>query len=345
MSKYIIRDTNKKRALVKKVKNIQFKTNLPKTKILQSLNIPKSTFYDWIKSNCTNKSKKPHNSPNKIPKIIENKILKRRDNDSKYRSQRSPNGISTYLEQYNVFLTNTAIWKVLKRHGKNRELIGRRKKTYSIFPKGQHFLDVVCIDDIQLSNRKPRDLAIFNAIDEYSQMSLVIKLIHHKVNQFDVLDILREIYRQYGKYPKTLRLDNAQAHHAKKVKEWCKKRGITVQYIDPGKPQQNWPVEVFNNVLQQDIFYSNSVWNWQKIHQMQEKLDDYKKYYNEEKRLYSDKIKRTPYEIASGITNKNTQKRLKHKLSNKYNGQLYTFKKMLKNAYFTTNSLSEMSVN
>jgi len=335
MCKYIIRTLDDKINLIKQVEQESIRQNKTKSWILKQLNIPKSSYYDWIKNNCKTKKKTAYNIWNKTPEWIEEKVLKLRDDYEAYRSERSPNGISTRLEKYNIFLTGGGIYNILCRKGKNRELIKKRKEPYIIYPKAETFLEVVCIDDIMLSNEKPRDLAIFNAIDEYSESSVGIQFVSHRVNRFDVIELLKKIYAEYGVYPKIVRLDNAQAHQSLEVNEFCTKRGITLQFIDKGKPQQNWPVEVFNNVLKQDMFYG-SIWDWTELNKMQQELDKYRIYYNTEKRKYSDNIQRTPYEIATGITSQNTQKKLKYKLLRKHKGQVYAFTHMLKNAYSST---------
>jgi len=344
MPNYIIRSDYEKLLKLKEVDQECFRLKKPRYWILKQMNIPKSTYYDWLKVEGKTKSKAPHRVWNKTSKDLEEKIISIRNNDKLYSSQRSPNGISTLLENDNTFMTSVGIWKVLKRYGQSRALV-KSKKQFIIYPKGEKFLDVVCIDDIMLTNWKPRDKAIFNAIDEYSQSLVAIRFIHHRVNKLDVISLIKEIKKNYGRFPKKIRLDNARAHISRLVKKYCKLHGIELQFIDPGTPQQNWPVESFNGVIKKDLI-ERCFWGSQDKQKM---LNDYREYYNNIKRLDSDPLKRTPKEIATAITSKKTQQRLKLKLLRKYYGQVVANQATLElhqaKPILLLNTLSEMCVN
>lgn len=317
MTNYTISSDYEKQIKLKEVEKECARLKKPKYWVLKQMNIPKSTYYDWLKAGGKTESKVPHNVWNRTRKQIEDKILSIRNNDDLYRSQRAPKGIATLLEDDNVFISSVGVWKVLKRNGESKALIAS-KKQFIIYPKAEKFLDVVCIDDIMLTDRKPRDKAIFNAIDEYSQFSMAIKFISHRVNKFDVISFIKEIKRNYGRLPKKIRLDNAKAHISKSVKSYCKFHNIKLQFIDPGIPQQNWPVESFNGVIKKDLI-ERCFWGEK---DKQAALNSYREYYNNEKRLDSDSLKRTPNEIATAITSKATQKRLKIQLMRKHYGQV-----------------------
>lgn len=341
MTNYIIRSDYEKQVKIKEIEQECFRLNKPKYWVLKQMNIPKSTYYDWLKAGGETKSKAPHNVWNKTNPETENKILSIRNNDKLYRSQRAPNGIATLLEQDNIFMTPTGVWKILKRNGESRVLIAS-KKQFIIYPKGEKFLDVVCIDDIMLTNRKPRDTAIFNAVDEYSQSSVAIRFIPHRVNKFDVISFIKEIKRNYGRFPKKIRLDNAKANISRLVKNYCEFNNVELQFIEPGTPQQNWPVEAFNGVIKKDLI-ERCFWGEK---DKQKALEAYRKYYNNEKRLDSDPLKRTPNEIATAITSKATQQRLKIRLLRKYYGQVAARRAILNlQAILLQQNLSEMCVN
>jgi len=343
MENYTIRSDYEKLLKLKEIDKECIRLNKPKYWILKQMNIPKSTYYDWLKVGGKTKSKAPHYVWNKTRDNVEEKILSIRNNYDLYRSQRAPNGISTLLEEDNIFMTSVGVWKVLKRNGESRMLI-TPKKQFIIYPKGEKFLDVVCIDDIMLTNWKPRDTAVFNAIDEYSQSSVAIRFIPHRVNKFDVLSFIAEIKRNYGRFPKKIRLDNARAHISILVKKYCEFNSIELQFIDPGTPQQNWPVESFNGVIKKDLI-ERCFWGSK---DKQETLNDYRYYYNNVKRLDSDPLKRTPNEIATAITSKKTQQRLKLKLLRKHYGQVIAKQATLEVQQLQPIllfNLSEMSVN
>jgi len=288
--------------------------------VLKQLGIPKSTYYDWIKAGGISKSKAPKTIWNKTSGAIEDKIIELRNDTNLYKSERTPVGIANKLEDYGTYMTSVGVWGVLRRNGENRKFV-EYKKIFIIYPRSEKFLGVVCIDDIMLTNWKPRDLAVFNAIDEYTQASVAISFIPHRSNRYDVIALLEQIRTNYGRLPKIIRLDNAKAHISLMVKGYCKRNNIKLQFIDKGVPQQNWPVESFNGVIKKDLI-NTSLWKWDDLSDKQQLLNDYRKYYNDRKPLNSDQLKRTPNEIATAITSIRTQQRLKFKLLRKHRGQI-----------------------
>jgi len=330
MTKYNILTDYEKQRKLREIEEECKRVNRSKYWVLKKLGIPKSTYYDWLKTGGQSKGKAPHTVWNKTPKAIEDLIIKMRDNTDVYRSERSYLGIADNLCGRGIFITKNGVWSVLKRHGKNRQF-SETKKIFIIYPRSQRFLDVVCIDDIGLTNNKPRELSVFNAIDEYSRESVAILFVRHRINRYDVIKLLKQIKRRYGRYPKIVRLDNAQAHKSIAAKKFCLENNIELQFIDKGTPQQNWPVESFNGVLQKDLFNSRLWGGWNDLTNKQQILEDYAEYYNTKKPLDSDQLKRTPREIATGNTSLLTQQRLKIKLLRKHRGQVVAWQEIIKN--------------
>lgn len=330
MTKYNILTDYEKQRKLREIEEECQRVKRSKYWVLKRLGISKSTYYDWLKTGGQSKSKAPKTVWNKTPETIESIIIKIRDDTSIYRSERSYLGIANNLCGRGIFITKNGVWSVLKRHGKNRQF-SEAKKIFIIYPRSQKFLDVVCIDDIGLTNNKPRELSVFNAIDEYSQESVAILFVHHRINRYDVIELLKQIKKRYGRYPKVIRLDNAKAHASLAVREFCLQNNIKLQFIDKGTPQQNWPVESFNGVLQKDLFNSRLWGGWMDLSNKQEILEDYMEYYNTKKPLNSDPLKRTPREISTGKTSKLTQQRLKIKLLRKHRGQVVAQQEIIKN--------------
>lgn len=328
MKNYNIFSDYEKQQKIKEVEEECERLNKSKYWILKQLGIPKSTYYDWLKTGGTTKSKAPKVIWNKTPDVVEDKILEIRNDISIYKSERTPTGIANRLEGCGIFMTSVGVWGVLKRKGENRKFV-EHKKQFIIYPRAERFLEVVCIDDIMLTNWKPRDLAVFNAIDEYSRVLVAISFVPHRSNRHDVIALLEQIKANYGRLPKVVRLDNAKAHISLMVKRYCKQNNIKLQFIDKGVPQQNWPVESFNGVIKKDLI-KTSLWKWDNLQDKQQLLNDYREYYNTKKPLNSDPLKRTPNEIATAITSKRTQERLKYKLLRKHYGQIVAKQAILK---------------
>lgn len=255
MTKYIILTDYEKSLKSKQIEEEKKRLRKPLYWILKQMNIPKSTYYDWKKVNGVSKSKAPKTVWNKTPKWIEDEIIKIRKDISLHKSERSPLGISIKLEKQSIFIHPSSVYNALRRNNLNREF-REHKDTFLIYPKAEKFFDVVCIDDVSLTNKKPRDLSVFNATDEYSRECVGILFVSHRINRYDVINLLNQIKKRYGRCPKVLRLDNAKAHSSNLVKIYCELHNIKLQFIDKGTPEQNWPVESFNKVLKRDLLTS-----------------------------------------------------------------------------------------
>lgn len=193
-----------------------------------------------------------------------------------------------------------------------------KHKSYYIRPKAEKFLQVLSVDDVEFMRYKPRDTYVLNFIDEASYLAVESRAYEHKTNGYDIIKGLKRMKQTYGRYPKMLRLDNAQAHKARKVIAFCLKHHIVIDFITKGCPEENWPVESWHRNLNQDVIYRHG---YATIKEWQKAIDEYRTFHNTTKRLRSDPIQRTPAEIAFCYTTPLTQARLKAKLQRKHLGQ------------------------
>lgn len=287
-----------------------------KRRELLKLGIPRSTYYDWKANHCKIKKKTPHTIWNQVPEAIEQKIKSYRMGENPM--ERSPARIMELLEQNERYLiTESGVKSVLKRL-KLSNVMRPFNKHYYIRPKAEKFLQVVCVDDVEFERWKPRDTYVLNFTDEASYFAMESRVNDHRTNHYDIIKGLKRINKTYGKYPKTLRLDNAMAHRSKAVAQFCGKKGIVLDFITKGCPQENWPVESWHRNLNQDLIYRNG---FETIREWQKAVDQYRQFHNYKKRLRSDCIQRTPSEIAFAFTTPLTQARLKAKLQRKHYGQ------------------------
>ena len=205
-------------------------------------------------------------------------------------------------------------------------------------------MDVVSVDDVEWMRYKPHDTYSLNFTDESSYFALESKVRDHKTNAHAIIKGLKLIKFKYGKYPKRIRLDNARAHKANKVLNFCRKHTIEIDFITKGCPEENWPVESWHRNLNQDVIYQHG---YDTIKEWQSAIDKYRYFHNRIKRLRSDPIQRTPDEIAFAFTTKLTQARLKIKLKRKHCGQTSVNKYIdldenSKTPYLSTLFVSEM---
>lgn len=95
-----------------------------------------------------------------------------------------------------------------------------------------------------------RSIRLFNVIDDFNREGLEIE-VDFSLPSSRVIRSLDRIIEQRGK-PKTIRCDNGPEYISHQVKNWALKHNITIQYIQPGKPQQNAYIERYNRTVRYD---------------------------------------------------------------------------------------------
>nr|WP_245649054.1 IS3 family transposase [Magnetovibrio blakemorei] len=95
-----------------------------------------------------------------------------------------------------------------------------------------------------------RSFRAFNVIDDYNREGLGIE-VDFSLPAVRVIRALEQIIEWRGP-PRTLRCDNGPEYISSLLAAWTEKRGIGLQFIQPGKPQQNAYVERFNRTVRYD---------------------------------------------------------------------------------------------
>lgn len=95
-----------------------------------------------------------------------------------------------------------------------------------------------------------RGYRLFNVIDDYNREGLGIE-VDFSLPAERVIRSLEQIIEWRGK-PKAIRCDNGPEYISGAVLTWAEKRGIRIEYIQPGKPQQNAYVERYNRTVRYD---------------------------------------------------------------------------------------------
>jgi putative transposase len=86
-----------------------------------------------------------------------------------------------------------------------------------------------------------RAFRLLNFLDDYNREGLGIE-VDFSLSAERVIRSLNRIIEWRGK-PKSIRVDNGPEYISGKLLEWAAKRNITIQHIQPGKPQQNAYIE------------------------------------------------------------------------------------------------------
>jgi putative transposase len=104
------------------------------------------------------------------------------------------------------------------------------------------------MSDSMVGNRKFRTL---NVMDDCSREALAIE-VDTSLSARRVIRTLDRIIEQRGK-PLSVRTDNGPEFTSKDLELWAKEKGITIQFIQPGKPMQNGYIERFNRLYREAV--------------------------------------------------------------------------------------------
>ncbi len=95
-----------------------------------------------------------------------------------------------------------------------------------------------------------RAFRLFNVIDDFNREALAIEA-DLSLPSARVIRALDQVIEWRGK-PAVIRCDNGPEYVSGALLAWAEKRQIRIDYIQPGKPQQNAYVERFNRTVRYD---------------------------------------------------------------------------------------------
>lgn len=96
-----------------------------------------------------------------------------------------------------------------------------------------------------------RSYRTFNVIDDFNREGLAID-VDISLPSLRVVRALNQVIEWRGK-PQAIRCDNGPEYISHTLGAWAKKHNIELQFIQPGKPQQNAYVERFNRTVRYDL--------------------------------------------------------------------------------------------
>ena len=127
----------------------------------------------------------------------------------------------------------------------------------------------------------------FHVIDDFNRAGLCIE-IDFSFPALRVIRVLERLISVYGKLM-IIPLDNWPEFISEKLDEWCERQGITLGFIQPGKPTQNAYIERFNGSFRREIL---AAYLFTRLHQVRELSQDWLRIYNFER----------PQEFLKGLT-------------------------------------------
>ena len=95
-----------------------------------------------------------------------------------------------------------------------------------------------------------RSFRLFNVIDDFNREGLAIE-VDFSLPAERVIRALDQIIEWRGQ-PAMIRCDNGPEYISELLKQWALKRGIWLDFIQPGKPQQNAYIERYNRTVRYD---------------------------------------------------------------------------------------------
>jgi putative transposase len=95
-----------------------------------------------------------------------------------------------------------------------------------------------------------RSFRLFNVIDDFNREGLGIE-VDLSLPSERVIRSLEQIIEWRGK-PAAIRCDNGPEYISHKIQIWAEKQDIQINYIQPGKPQQNAYIERYNRTVRYD---------------------------------------------------------------------------------------------
>ncbi len=123
-----------------------------------------------------------------------------------------------------------------------------------------------------------RSIRLFNVIDDFNREALGIE-IDFSLPSERVIRSLNQIIGWRGK-PMAIRCDNGPEYLSAAITAWAARTGIKLEYIQPGKPQQNAYVERFNRTVRYEWL---SLYHWENLDHVQQFATDWMWTYNHDR--------------------------------------------------------------
>ncbi|MBW8811557.1 MAG: IS3 family transposase, partial [Lysobacter sp.] len=96
-----------------------------------------------------------------------------------------------------------------------------------------------------------RRFRTFNVVDDFNRQALHIE-VDTSITSERLIRIFERLRQDRG-LPQVLRTDNGPEFLGEAFTQWAKAHGMAIQYIQPGKPNQNAYVERFNRTLRDEV--------------------------------------------------------------------------------------------
>ena len=96
-----------------------------------------------------------------------------------------------------------------------------------------------------------RRFRTFNVVDDFNREALHIE-IDTSISSLRLVRVFEQLKQDHG-LPQVLRTDNGPEFLGEAFVQWARANGMAIQYIQPGKPNQNAYIERFNRTLREEV--------------------------------------------------------------------------------------------
>lgn len=152
-----------------------------------------------------------------------------------------------------------------------------------------HINQVWSIDFMHDQLADGRNIRVLNVIDDFNREALGIE-VDFSLPSERVIRTLKQIIGWRGK-PSAIRCDNGPEYLSTAIVQWAGAWNIKLEYIQPGKPQQNAYVERFNRTVRYEWL---SQYHWDDLDHVQRVATQWMWFYNHER----------PHMVLGGCTPK-----------------------------------------
>jgi putative transposase len=100
-----------------------------------------------------------------------------------------------------------------------------------------------------------RAFRVLTVVDQWSRWSPILE-VAQSMSGRSVAEALDRAIAEHGK-PRTITVDHGTEFTSRALDEWAYRRGVTLDFIRPGKPTENGFVEAFNGKLRDECLNAN----------------------------------------------------------------------------------------
>lgn len=162
--------------------------------------------------------------------------------------------LHTILTREGRAVNHKRVYRLYKEEGlsvrrRKRKRVSRCERVPLKAPSGPNQL--WSLDFVQDTLSWGRKFRMLTVIDAYTRESLAIE-VDTSLSGLRVARVLERVAAERGGRPAEIVLDNGPELTSRALDQWAYERGVDLQFIDPGKPQQNGYIESFNGKLRDE---------------------------------------------------------------------------------------------